>query len=79
MIKLIDSIIVGAIVGCIAGKIMESGQKSFWMNALLGLVGSAVGGVIGHILPIGGTWIGSMILAIIGSCLVIFVVRKMKS
>ena len=49
------------------------------MNAVLGIVGGFVGGLIGNLLHVGGGWLSGLILAIVGSCLVIFVVGKMKN
>lgn len=76
MIKLIVSIVIGAIVGCIAGKLMETKENGFIANALLGCAGSVVGGVIGHFLPFSNIWLVRIILSIVGACLVIFVLRK---
>ena len=78
LIKLITEIVLGALAGFIAGKIMDSGDKGFWMNAILGIVGGFVGGLIGNLLHIGGGWIVGLVLSVIGACLVIFIVSKLR-
>ena len=74
--KLIVEIVIGAVVGFIAGKIMETKDNGFVVNAILGIIGGFVGGFIGNLLGIGGGWITGTILAVVGACLVIFVLRK---
>ena len=57
---------------------METGEKDFFTNAFLGIVGGFLGGRIGSILHIGSGWLAGMVLSIIGSCIVIAVFRKVK-
>ena len=78
MIKFIVFILIGALIGCIAGKIMGHEKQGFIRNALLGLIGSAVGGWIGNLLKIGGGWISGLILSVAGACLVMFLIEKLK-
>lgn len=78
LIKLIVFLVIGALIGCIAGKIMGHEKQGFFRNALLGLIGSIVGGWIGSLLKIGGGWISGIILSVIGACLVMFLIEKLK-
>lgn len=78
MIKLIIDLIIGAIIGSIAGKIMETGKNGFWMNALYGIGGGFIGGLIGNLLHIGSGWLVHIVLSVIGACLVIFIIKKLK-
>ena len=78
LIKLIIFMVIGALIGCIAGKIMGHEKQGFLPNALLGLVGSIVGGWIGNFLKIGGGWISGIVLSVIGACLVMFLIEKLK-
>lgn len=78
MISLIVSILVGAFVGMVASALMDKESNGFILNAVLGLIGSAVGGWIGNLIGFGGGWISGILLAIVGSCLVIYVVGKLK-
>ncbi len=73
------NIVLGALYGWIAGKIMKS-NGSLIRNIILGIVGSFVGGIIAAVLgaiglSIGG-WIGSLLFGVAGACLCIWLARK---
>ena len=76
LIQLIVSLAIGALSGFAANKLMKGDSSSILKNVLLGLAGGLVGGFIGNLLGIGGGWISSILLAIGGSCLVVWLVRK---
>ncbi|MBR6165007.1 MAG: GlsB/YeaQ/YmgE family stress response membrane protein [Clostridia bacterium] len=76
LIHLLVSLCIGAFNGFAANKIMKGDSSGFLRNALLGIVGGLVGGFLGNLIGIGDGWISGIILAIAGSCLVIWVVRK---
>ena len=78
IIRILISIVIGAIVGSIAGGLMDKGSKGFLGNAVIGIIGGAVGGWIGNLLNTGHDWLSSIVLAVIGSCLVIFILSKFK-
>ncbi|MCE8005785.1 GlsB/YeaQ/YmgE family stress response membrane protein [Aestuariivita sp.] len=75
----IGSLIIGALAGWIAEKIMKTDQ-GLLMNIVLGIVGALVlnallFAVLGTTL---GGWIGQLIVAAAGACLLIYVVRLMR-
>lgn len=74
--QLLIQILVGALVGFIAGKLMDTAEKGFIMNAVVGLIGSSIGGLIAHFFHLSSSGLTGFILAIIGSCLLIFLVNK---
>ena len=83
---IIVSILLGALVGWIAnklltgwiaGKVMKK-PGGFWRNVLLGIVGSLVGGIIGRLLGVDGGWFISLILSVAGSCLVLWLVNILR-
>ena len=76
LLHLLVSLAIGALCGFAANKIMKGDSQSILWNAVLGIVGGLVGGFLGHLLGIGGGWVSSILLAIAGSCLVVWVVRK---
>ena len=78
MVGILISLIIGAVCGWLAGIIMKSGH-GLLINMLLGLAGGVVGGLIFKLLgfSINGT-LGSIISGVVGSCLVIFLVRLIK-
>jgi len=65
LLGIVIDILVGALVGWLAGLIMKS-KGGFWRNAIMGILGGFVGGL----LPLG------IIGSILGACLVIFVYEK---
>uniref|UniRef100_UPI0024901F10 GlsB/YeaQ/YmgE family stress response membrane protein n=1 Tax=Roseobacter litoralis TaxID=42443 RepID=UPI0024901F10 len=71
----IGSLIIGALAGWIAEKIMKSDQ-GLLMNIVLGIIGALVlntllFAIIGTTL---GGWIGQLIVAAAGACVLIYVV-----
>ena len=77
LLHLLASLVIGALSGAIANKIMHGNPKSFFQNALLGIVGGLVGGFLGNMIGIGSEgWVSSILLAVGGSCLVVWLARK---
>ncbi|MFL4468604.1 GlsB/YeaQ/YmgE family stress response membrane protein [Tateyamaria armeniaca] len=75
----IGSLIIGALAGWIAEKIMKTDQ-SLIMNIVLGIVGALVLNwlliaILGTTL---GGWIGQLIVAAAGACLLIYVTRLIR-
>lgn len=77
--KILVAVVIGAIVGWLARLVMKS-KGSLLTNILLGIAGSALGGFLGGLLNIEPTsWILSMLLAVGGSCLILWIVKKLRS
>lgn len=75
IVGIIVSLIVGAIAGTIAGKIMKS-EGSMLRNVILGIIGGVVGSILLGLVGINGSgFIGSIIVSVIGACIVIAVVN----
>jgi len=73
------SIIVGALAGWIAEQIMKSNQ-GLLLNIILGIVGAVVGNFLLMLIfgaTLGGI-VGQLIVAVLGACLLIFVVRAIR-
>jgi uncharacterized membrane protein YeaQ/YmgE (transglycosylase-associated protein family) len=74
--NIITTILIGALAGWIAGKIMKE-RGGFWFNAALGIAGSFVGyaaaGIIG--ITASKVSIGGIGLSVLGACLIIWIVR----
>lgn len=71
---LLVTILIGALIGWLAGMIMKS-KHGFWMNCLVGIVGSFIGGFIAGLVHIGGGWIVGLLFNILGTCLLILILR----
>jgi uncharacterized membrane protein YeaQ/YmgE (transglycosylase-associated protein family) len=69
-------LVVGLIAGWLAGKVMESGSFGIMGDLLLGLVGALVGGVVFGFFVTGepAFW-GTVLVAFVGACILIVVVR----
>ena len=75
----IMAIIIGALAGWIAEKIMKSDQ-GLMMNIILGIVGAIIGNFI-LMLIFGATMggiIGQLIVAVVGACLLIAIGRAIR-
>ena len=72
---MIWALILGGIIGWIAGKLMHS-RGGILRNIILGIVGSAVGSWLSGTIGIAATvTIGSVIIGVAGACVVILVAR----
>jgi uncharacterized membrane protein YeaQ/YmgE (transglycosylase-associated protein family) len=75
----IMAIIIGALAGWIAEKLMKSDQ-GLLMNIILGIVGAVIGNFI-LMLIFGATMggiVGQLIVAVVGACLLIAIVRAIR-
>lgn len=77
MLKLIFDLIVGSIIGSIAGKLMDNKKMGFWKNAFLGVFGGLIAGVAANALHVNSLVI-QFFLSVAGSCLIIFAGRKLS-
>ena len=77
LVQLIISLAIGGVCGFAANKLMKGDSGSILKNVILGVVGGIVGGWLGSLLGVGGGWITSILLAIGGSCLVVWIARKL--
>jgi len=73
---IISWIILGLIAGYIGSKIVDKQGQGFWLNMALGIVGALIGGFLFNLFGAGGVSglnIYSMIVAIIGSIVVLLI------
>ena len=72
-------IVVGLIAGWAAGKIMKGGGYGMIADILLGIVGGVVGGCVIRMVGLGsGGFIWSIIVAILGAVILIWITRLIK-
>ena len=73
---IISWLILGLVAGFVGSKIVGGTGQGFWLDIALGIVGAIVGGFLFSELlgtqGITGLNIWSMIVAIVGSCAVLF-------
>lgn len=72
---MIGSIIIGAITGALAGKIMRS-HHGFILNIIIGMVGSSVGHFLFGLIGFSAHGLAGFIVDVIGACVVISIARK---
>ena len=73
-------IVVGAIIGWLAGLVVQGGGFGFIVDALIGILGSVLGGwLIPRLgIPLGGGLTGSILASIIGAVIVALAVRLLR-
>jgi len=80
--SIIGWIILGLIAGYIGSKIVNKEGQGFWLNIALGIVGALVGGFLFELFGgsgVTGVNIYSMIVAIIGSVVVLWLHNAISS
>ena len=77
--SLIIWIIIGAVAGWLAGKIMKGGGFGLLGNIIIGIIGAFIGGLIFGLLGItAGGIIGSIIMATICAIVLLYIVKLVK-
>ena len=73
-------LIIGAIAGWLAGKLVKGGGFGLLVDIIVGIVGAFIGGWLAGVLGIslGTGWIASIITATIGAVILLFIVRLLK-
>ncbi len=72
-------LIIGAVAGWIAGNLMRGGGFGLVGDVVVGIVGALVGGWVFGLMGIaaGGT-LGSLVTAVVGACVLLFIVSLVK-
>ena len=77
--SIIGWIIIGAIAGFLAEKIMKR-DHGLLTNIVVGIVGGVVGGWLLSLVGLGsGGWLWTLFTAVLGACLVLWVVGAIRS
>ncbi|MGA0565419.1 GlsB/YeaQ/YmgE family stress response membrane protein [Ancylobacter sp. VNQ12] len=75
----IAALIIGGLAGWIASGIMKTGTGIF-INIILGIIGAAVASFLFSFIGIGfGGWLGYLVAGILGACILIWLVRAIRS
>ncbi len=80
--SIISWIILGLIAGFVGGKIVDRQGQGFWLDIALGIVGALVGGFLFSLFGASGVTglnIWSMIVAIVGSIVVLLIYNAVTS
>jgi uncharacterized membrane protein YeaQ/YmgE (transglycosylase-associated protein family) len=70
----IGYIIIGALAGWIAGKLIKGGGSGVLMNIVIGIVGALIGGFLLSFFlnTAGGGWWFTLFTAVLGSCILLW-------
>ena len=72
-------IIIGAVAGWLAGKLMRGRGFGFIVNLLVGIAGAVIGGWVFGLLGIAaGGIIGSLVTALVGAILLLWIISLFK-
>ena len=73
-------LIIGAVAGWLAGKIVEGAGFGLIVDIIVGIVGAVIGGWLAGVLgiAIGGGLIGSIIVAVVGAVVLLLALRLIK-
>ena len=72
--------VVGLVAGWLAGVMMKGGGYGVIGDLIIGLIGAVVGGFLfGILMPGTSGFIGSIFIAFLGACLLIFILRAFTS
>ena len=76
---IIAFLILGALAGWLAGKIMRGGGMGLVGNIIVGIVGAVIGGSITGLIGISAAgFIGQLVTATLGAIILLFIVGLIK-
>ncbi len=77
---LIAWLVVGVIAGWLAGLMMKGGGYGLVGDMIIGLIGAVIGGFLfGMFVPGTTGFLGSIFVAFLGACVLIFILRAFGS
>ena len=68
-------ILVGLVAGFLTGKIMKGSGYGVFGDIIVGIIGAVIGGFIATPLHIGGGFITTVIIAVVGAVILTFLLR----
>ena len=79
VVSIIIYLLIGALAGWLAGKLMKGGGFGLIVNIIVGIIGGFIGGWLMSLVGIqkaGLLW--ELIVAVIGACVLLFVISLFK-
>jgi uncharacterized membrane protein YeaQ/YmgE (transglycosylase-associated protein family) len=80
MMDLVWFLLIGAVVGWLAGLMVEGQGKGFLINMVVGILGAIVGGHLTGVLPssVSGT-LGRLGMAVLGAVVLLVIIRLLRN
>jgi len=81
METLIIELVIGLVAGWLAGQIMKGGGFGLIGDLVVGVIGAVIGGQLWGLLKlplIGPWWLSDIIVATVGACILLFIIRLIK-
>ena len=79
--SLIVILVIGLIAGWLAGQIMKGGGYGLIGDLIVGVIGAYIGGWLWGLLGLpvlGPWWLTAIVSAVIGACILLFLLRLVK-
>lgn len=79
--SLIVILIIGLIAGWLAGQIMKGGGFGLIGDLVVGIIGAFIGGWLWatlHLPALGPWWLTAVVSAVVGACILLFIIRLIK-
>lgn len=77
--SVIGVLIIGALAGWLAGKIMKGQGFGVAINIVVGIIGAVIGGFLFSLIGVtAGGFVGSLITATVGAVTLLFVISLVK-
>ncbi len=79
--NLIVFLVIGLIAGWLAGQIMKGGGFGIIGDLIVGVIGAVIGGWLWEFLKLpslGPWWLTAIIAAVVGACILLFLLRLIK-
>ena len=78
IVNVVFSLLVGALAGYAAGRVMGSYPASTLHNIVLGMLGGIVGSFLLGLIGLRATgFVGDFVVSVLGACVCIWVARKL--
>lgn len=77
--SLVAALLIGAIAGWLAGKLMKGGGFGLFGNIVIGIIGAIIGGFVFGLIGLRADgFIGAIIVATVGAGILLYVVGLFK-